>query len=278
LTTDLGRTLRHAGISVPEPRDANLAEQLAESIRRVSAGESLEELSRRDPEAMCALATTRALTLFEARMLLGSYQYLEGVIEAAAREREALRSWTRHQQDNAAAWGRECRHLGETVEAVANAAGVPHLAREHELLAAAVQYLVSERKAPPARPVDANTAAIVRASEELVELRALARGVAEALGQPGLEQDPARLGALLVEALSVMHEAVGVVVENARAGRDPQLQAITRLARDGVLDVAVASIVEPKAEPCNCGGKCTRRGDQEVCDTCGRSWRTAGVG
>jgi hypothetical protein len=203
VTTDLGRTLRHAGISVPEPRDADLAEQLAESIRRVSAGESLEELSRRDPEAMCALATTRALTPFEARMLLGGFQYLQGVIEAAARERESLRSWTRHQQDNAALWGRECALLGKAIESLAEAAGVPHLAREHELLAAAVQYLVSERKVPPARPVDANTAAIVRASEELVALRELARGIAEVLGQPGLEQDPERLAAVFVARMAV---------------------------------------------------------------------------
>jgi hypothetical protein len=263
----IATSLRRTGVSVPEPRHENLVEELAETLRRMDAGETLDELLRRDPETLCALAMRRALTEHEAKMLLASVRYLEGVLDAGARERDFLRSWVRHQQENAALWGRTCAGLGKVIEDVARAAGVPHLAEQHELLAAAVQYLARDRQAPPARPVDANTAAIVRASEELAELRELARCVAQVLGQPGLEQDPARLGALLVEAMSVVRDAV--TLDQSPPG-DPHLRALVQLGREGWLDLTVVHPEVPAGEDCNCGGACTRRGDQEVCDTGGR--------
>jgi hypothetical protein len=264
----IAATLRRAGVSVTEPRADNLVEELAETLRRVQAGEALDELSRRDPEALCALAQTRALDDHEARMLLGRIRYLEALLDAGARERDGLRSWARIQADNATQWGRLCGELGRVIARIATAARAPHLKEDHEALVAVVsRQSHAAHVAPALEPADpplwpcpncsvpcncdctchgpspvalTETPDIfVRAGNELTELRALARTVAELLGQPGLEQAPARLGALLVERLAVEGRSAG--------------------ASD--------------TENCNCGGVCSRKGELMVCGQCGRSWR-----
>jgi hypothetical protein len=270
----IAATLRRAGVSVTEPRADNLAEELAETLRRIQAGEALDELSRRDPEALCALAQTRALDAHEARMLLGRVRYLEALLDAGARERDGMRSWLRHQTDNATLWGRLCGELGRLIGRVAAAARAPHLEEDHEALVQAVsQQAHAAHSAPTSEPADpplwpcpncsvpcncdcpchggaslpmasfadANTAAIVRAGNELTELRALARTVAELLGQPGLEQDPARLGALLVE-------------------------------RGAVEDVG---FIEPPAVCIKCRFVLMVNGEWRTCTKCSKSWRVA---
>jgi hypothetical protein len=234
---ELAADMRGRGLSVPEPDHDRLALDLAETKRRLDAGETLDSLSRRDPVALCALAQQRVLTEHEARMLLARLARLEGINDALARERDAERSWARTQAENAEQWGRTCAELGRVISRIAAAAKAQHIEDDHQALVTVVSRL-AHSKLPAAKPVDANTAAFVRAAEELAELRELARKVAALVGQPGLEQDPARLGALLVEQ---------VLANNVvRAG---------------------------DTEPCNCGGTCTRKGAQMVCGQCSRSWR-----
>jgi hypothetical protein len=223
----IAATLRRAGVSVTDPRADNLAEELAETLRRVQAGEALDELSRRDPEALCALAQTRALDAHEARMLLCRVRYLEALLDAGARERDGLRSWARLQSENAELWGRACRDLGKALEDVATAAGASAVTPDQLPAIVRRQSVTSD--------------IFVRAGNELTELRELARKVAAFVGQPGLEQDPARLGALLVEQV-----LAGDVVRG-----------------EGASDT----------EDCNCGGVCSRKGERMVCGQCGRSWR-----
>jgi hypothetical protein len=265
----IAATLRRAGVSVTEPRADNLAEELAETLRRVQAGEALDELSRRDPEALCALAQTRALDAHEARMLLCRVRYLEALLDAGARERDGMRSWLRHQTDNATLWGRLCGELGRVIGRVAAAARAPHLEEDHEALVEAVSRqshaahsVPTPEPDPPPWPcpncsvpcncdcpchgpspvaITATPDIFVRAGNELTELREIARKVAAFVGQPGLEQDPARLGALLVEQV-----LAGDVVRGEGAG---------------------------DTEDCNCGGVCSRKGERMVCGQCGRSWR-----
>jgi hypothetical protein len=130
-----GATLRRAGIQVQPPASDTLRTQLQETLRRVQAGEALDELSRRDPEALCALATQRALSEHEAAMLLARLTYLGSLLQAAARERESDRGWLRAQVENAELWGRSCAELGRALERIADAFGEPGLAQDPERLA-----------------------------------------------------------------------------------------------------------------------------------------------
>jgi hypothetical protein len=234
---ELAADMRGRGLSVPEPDHDRLALDLAETKRRLDAGETLDSLSRRDPVALCALAQQRPLTEHESRMLLARLSRLEGINDALARERDAERTWARTQAENAELWGRTCAELGRVIGRIAAAARAQHVEDDHEALVTVVARLAQARL-PAAKPVDPNTAAFVRAAAELDELRALARTVAKLLGQPGLEQDPGRLGALLVE----------------------------RMAVKGPVDIG-------DTEDCNCGGVCSRKGERMVCGQCGRSWR-----
>jgi hypothetical protein len=237
----LAASLRRHGTPVDEPKADNLREELQATLDRIRAGETLAELSRRDPEALCALAMERPLTEQEARMLLAAVRYRDGLLTAAERSLASERDWARCQRENADLWARDCAKLGKVLVAIAAAAKAPQLAESPDALAGVVtmhaeavqrfqdwviemfpamvpsgqsplafflDYLArstgrAKGLAAQARPVDANTAAIARASNELGALRELARGVAELLGEPGLEQEPERLRALLVERMAV---------------------------------------------------------------------------
>jgi hypothetical protein len=257
----LAASLRRHGTPVDDPKADNLREELQATLDRMRAGETLAELSRRDPEALCALAMERPLTAHEARMLLAAVRYRDGLLAAAERSLAAERDWGRYQRENADLWARDCAALGKAVGQIAGVVGLGEDAKLEAIVEAVGQNvggwtsavrrgrvgelleLANAFSVPPdwsdlagddleearrslveeiraavtveaedaiitaPRPVvlsqDPTTSVLVRASNELAELRELARGVAELLGEPGLEQEPERLRALLVERMAV---------------------------------------------------------------------------
>lgn len=259
----LAASLRRHGTPVDEPRADNLREELQATLDRMRAGEPLAELSRRDPEALCALAMERPLTEHEARMLLAAVRYRDGLLAAAERSLTAERDWARYQRENADLWGKDCAELGRAVSRIAGIMGLGEGAKLEEVVEAVRQNvggwtaavrrgrvcellelanafsiepcefddidearrnLIEEIRAAVTveaedaiisvpRPVvlsqDPTTSVLVRASHELGELRELARGVAELLGEPGLDQEPERLLVLLTERMAVEGERAG---------------------------------------------------------------------
>jgi hypothetical protein len=220
-TETIASTLRRRGVQVTEPRADNLREELAATLDRLRAGETFAELSRRDPEALCSLAMERRLTEHEALMLLAAVRYRDALLTAADRSIAAERDWARCQRENAELWAKDCAELGKAMGTIAGILGLAEGVLLEQIVESVKQHvggwtsavrrgrvcelldLASAFSIDPCEIDDPTTSMLVRASNELGELRELARSVSALLGEPGLEQEPDRLLSLLVERIAV---------------------------------------------------------------------------
>lgn len=208
LATELAKRLRAKGtyVSDESAECQKLLTDLAETKRRVDAGEKLGELSRRDPEALCALAQTRALDECEARMLLARFRYYEGLIEALGRRVDTERGWMKEQEINAQDWGRTCAKLGAVVSGVAAMLGDQSLELQPARLLEVLGHRIKQSVA----------------SHENADLHEAARKIADTIGQPGLEAAPERLAYLVAEYVECLR--------TERMPEDPELRELVRIA------------------------------------------------
>jgi hypothetical protein len=184
----IASSLRRHGHVVPcEPQPPTLLELLEETKRRIDSGERFEQLSRRDPEALAAIATSRPLTPIEAAMILARLQYQDALLAVSDASRERERSWARIQGENAGIWGRQCAELGRAMERIAEVVGSPGAEEDPdrvvELVNETIECLRAERM-----PQNDDVRALMYAAMALPPERAAAlRARAEAqLAESGL--------------------------------------------------------------------------------------------
>jgi hypothetical protein len=208
IAMNLAKKLRSEGVPVREEgRDAaKLCEQLSETLRRVKAGEAMGELSRRDPEALCALAQTRPLEECESHALLARVRYYEGLIRALQSHLETAQAWSKEQELNATLWGRTCDKLGGVVALIAEELGDPSLDLQLPQLMAALRHRLRQSVA----------------SHEAADRDEALRKVAEVVGQPGLEATPERLAYVVAEYVECLR--------TERMPDDAELRELVRIA------------------------------------------------